>query len=208
MSTTTIPASHSIAVPLQAGQTVKIINTYGTQVIDTWAFTVTSFPPSPSSPATIASQLSMQHTRASLQRTIPRPGDALYNNERAPLLTLTQDTTDGIHDTLIAACDKYRYIELGGGDSHRNCADNLAEALERLGVTPPQFTPSPLNLFMNIPVHTALSEGNRQGNTEVSFEAPTSKPGQWVCLKAEVDLVIAFSACPQVCVLIFLSGLC
>lgn len=58
------------------------------------------------------------------------------------------------------------------------------------GLKAPQFTPSPLNLFMNIPVHADL--------TTLSFEPPTSKVGQYVCLQAEVDLVIAFSACPQV----------
>jgi uncharacterized protein YcgI (DUF1989 family) len=44
---------------------------------------------------------------------------------------------------------------------------------------------------MNIPVH--------DDRTTLSFEAPTSRQGQYICLKAEMDLVIAFSACPQVC---------
>jgi len=43
---------------------------------------------------------------------------------------------------------------------------------------------------MNIPIHDDL--------ITLSFEAPTSEKGQYVCLKAEVDLVIALSACPQV----------
>jgi uncharacterized protein YcgI (DUF1989 family) len=60
----------------------------------------------------------------------------------------------------------------------------------RVGIKAPQFTPSPLNLFMNIPVH--------EDRVTVSFEPPTSKEGQYVCLKAEVDVVVAFSACPQV----------
>jgi uncharacterized protein YcgI (DUF1989 family) len=42
---------------------------------------------------------------------------------------------------------------------------------------------------MNIPVH--------DDHTTLSFEPPTSKEGQYISLKAEVDLVIAFSACPQ-----------
>lgn len=59
-----------------------------------------------------------------------------------------------------------------------------------IGIKAPQFTPSPFNLFMNIPVH--------DDHTTLSFEAPTSKEGQYICLKAEMDLVVAFSACPQV----------
>jgi len=126
----TIPARHGIAVPLHSGQTIKIINTYGTQVVDTWAFTLSSFPPSSS---TIVTQMSMQHTRASLCRVIPKVGDGLYDNERRKMLTIVEDTTDGVHDTLIAACDKERYLELGGGEGHRHCAGNLVEGLSALG---------------------------------------------------------------------------
>jgi uncharacterized protein YcgI (DUF1989 family) len=43
---------------------------------------------------------------------------------------------------------------------------------------------------MNIPIHS--------DRTTLSFEPPTSKEGEYICLKAEVDLVVAFSACPQV----------
>ena len=48
---------------------------------------------------------------------------------------MTEDTTEGVHDTLIAACDRARYVELGGGEGHRNCTDNLIEALEVLGLS-------------------------------------------------------------------------
>ena len=125
MPLTTIPARHGIATPLKAGQVIKIINTHGNQVVDTFAFTL-----SPSSE--ITTQLSMQHTRASLNRVIPKVGDGLYNNERKKMLTIMEDTTEGIHDTLIAACDKQRYEELGGGSEHRNCADNLVEGLSAI----------------------------------------------------------------------------
>lgn len=80
----------------------------------------------------------MEHTRASLQRTIPKVGDSLYSNERKKILTITEDTTSGVHDTLIAACDRFRYHELGvvGAleGAHRNCADNLIEGLSALGI--------------------------------------------------------------------------
>lgn len=123
---TVIPARHGVAAHLKAGQTVKVINTSGTQVVDTWAFTL-------SPTGSITSQMSMQHTRASLNKIIPKVGDGLYNNERKKLLTLTEDTTAGIHDTMIAACDKFRYEELGGEPGHRNCADNLVEGLKAIG---------------------------------------------------------------------------
>jgi len=132
---TPIPARHGIATALYAGQTIKIINTYGTQVVDTWAFTLSTSLSSPSSSPSpqIVTQMSMQHTRASLNKIMPKVGDGLYDNERRKMLTVTEDTTEGVHDTLIAACDKQRYEELGGEEGHRNCADNLVEGLGALG---------------------------------------------------------------------------
>ncbi len=49
------------------------------------------------------------------------------------MLTIVEDTTEGVHDTLIAACDKERYVELGGEEGHRHCAGNLIEGLGVLG---------------------------------------------------------------------------
>lgn len=60
------------------------------------------------------------------------------------MLTVTEDTTEGVHDTMIAACDRERYEELGGGSEHRNCADNLVEGLGVLGM----FTSLPRMTFM------------------------------------------------------------
>jgi uncharacterized protein YcgI (DUF1989 family) len=61
-------------------------------------------------------------------------GDGLYDNERRKMLTIVEDTTEGVHDTLIAACDTARYRELGGEEGHRNCANNLVEGLQALGL--------------------------------------------------------------------------
>ncbi len=173
----TIPARRGKAAHLAAGQSVRVVNTHGAQVVDTWAF----------NRADPHEFMSMEHSRAAMLRLRPRVGDVLVSNHRRPVLTLTEDTAGGVHDTLIAACDRWRYEGLGCTDYHDNCADNLAAALAALGLTPPE-TPSPLNLFMNIPW---TEDGG------VSFDPPVSKPGCHVSLRAEMDLVIAFSACPQ-----------
>jgi hypothetical protein len=162
---------------LTQGQHVKIINTHGQQVIDTWAF----------SRADPREFMSMEHSRAALQRIMARVGDSPVTNRRRPIVTLVEDSSPGIHDTLIAACDRYRYELLGCSTYHDNCTDNLAAALAELGLTPPE-TPSPWNLFMNIPV---------QSDGSLSFEPPVCKSGDYVLLRAEMDCIIAFSACPQ-----------
>jgi uncharacterized protein YcgI (DUF1989 family) len=53
---------------------------------------------------------------------------------------------------------------------------------------------------MNIPwtgLSTGPSTGPSTGAGALSFEEPLTKPGDYVVLRAEMDLVIAFSACPQ-----------
>ena len=173
----TIPARRGAAAFASQGQHVKVINTHGQQVVDTWAFRrddPTEF-------------MSMEHSRTAMGRIMPTLGQSMATNHRRPILTLVEDTSGGIHDTLLAACDRYRYELLGVQEYHDNCTDNLAAAMAELGLTPPE-TPSPWNLFMNIPV---APDGS------VTFEPPVSKPGDYVVLRAEMDLVIAFSACPQ-----------
>jgi uncharacterized protein YcgI (DUF1989 family) len=172
-----IPARRGKAAFVRSGQTIKVINTHGEQVVDTWAF----------NRADPREFMSMEHSRATHHHMIPRIGDQLLTNHRRPILTILEDTAGGIHDTLIAACDRYRYEELGCADYHDNCTDNLAAALAELGLTPPE-TPSPFNLFMNIPW---------TGPGELSFEAPVSTPGCYILMRAEMDLIVAFSACPQ-----------
>jgi uncharacterized protein YcgI (DUF1989 family) len=173
-----IPARQGVAARVRQGQTIKVINTHGTQVVDTWAFDADE----------LGEFMSMEHSRAHLLKLRPEVGDSLLTNIRRPILTLTEDTSGGVHDTLIAACDRYRYKLLGEKHYHRNCTDNLAEAMRALGLVNPE-TPSPLNLFMNIP----WTQDGR-----LSFEAPAvTTPGGHVCLRAEMDLIIAFSACPQ-----------
>jgi uncharacterized protein len=175
--TITIPARRGNAANVAAGKVVRVINTHGQQVVDTWAFNchdITEF-------------MSMEHTRSWLRRLMPRVGDALVTNHRRPILTILEDTSSGIHDTLLAACDRYRYELLGCTDYHDNCTDNLRQVLAELGLTPPDV-PSPLNLFMNIPW---TADG------ALALEPPKSTPNSYIRLRAEMDLVIAFSACPM-----------
>ncbi len=177
MAIVEIPARKGKAVRVRKGQTVKVINTKGQQVVDTWAFNADD----------LREFMSMEHSRVSLGGIIPKIGGVFVTNKRRPILTVVEDTSGGIHDTLVAACDRYRYEGLGCTEYHDNCTDNLAAGLGGLGLTPPE-TPSPLNLFMNIPVI--------DGNT-IEFRPPVSTPGSYIALRAEMDCILAFSACPQ-----------
>ena len=118
----------------------------------------------------------MEHARPWLDRLIPRAGDVLMSNRRRPLMTLTKDTSPGVHDTIIAACDLFRYMTLGVADYHDNCSDNLRLAMRAIG-RPIAEVPQPFNLWMNIPVNQAL---------EIDWLAPVSAPGDYVELRAEI----------------------
>ena len=173
----TIPARRGMAARVAAGQRIRVINTHGSQVVDTWAFSAHDG----------AEWMSMEASRAWFLRLAAAVGDTFVTNQRRPILTLVEDTSGGAHDTLIAPCDAPRYRLLGVEGHHDNCRDNLHAALAALGITVPA-TPSPLNLFMNIPW---TADGR------LAWGEPVSTPGSYVLFRAEMDLVVAFSACPQ-----------
>jgi uncharacterized protein len=172
-----VPARQGRAVRLAKGQTIEIINTHGTQVCDTWAFNA----------ANLSEFLSWEHARAWIDKVIPGVGDALVTNRRRAIVTLIEDTSPGIHDTLMAACDLFRYQTLGCNTYHDSCADNLRLALMSIGLSAPEV-PQPLNLWMNIPVDR---------HWRVQWLPPVSKAGDKVRLRAEMDAIIVMSACPQ-----------
>lgn len=173
----TLPARAGKAMRLRQGQVLKVINTHGQQVVDTWAFNAED----------LTEFMSMEHLRQVINRIMPRVGDPLATNHRRPILTLVEDTSPGVHDTLMAACDIWRYQNLGCGEYHDNCRDNLFAGMAELGLTPTEC-PSPLNLWMNIPVVDGV---------RVDWRAPVSKAGDYVVLRAELDCIVAMSACPQ-----------
>lgn len=172
-----IPARKGAADRLRKGQRLRVINTHGSQVVDFWAFNA----------ADLGECMSMEHSRAAILRIIPRVGDTLVTNKRRPILTVVEDTSPGVHDTLIASCDVYRYEGLGAKGYHDNCTDNLGNALQAMGMKR-VVHPAPFNLFMNIPVKDGIG---------VSFEPPVTRPGDAITFRAEMDCVIGFSACPQ-----------
>ena len=173
-----IPARRGVADFMKKGQTLKVINTHGLQVVDFWAFNADD----------LAEPLSLEHTHVSNGRIIPEVGDSLVTNKRRPIITLIADTSPGIHDTLMAACDIYRYELLGAVGYHDNCTDNLGQALEDIGLKR-VCQPAPFNIFMNVPV-------SANGSTLTYFPA-IAGPGDYLELRAEMDCVVAFSACPQ-----------
>lgn len=172
-----LPARQGRAARLAAGQVLTIINVHGTQVCDFWAFDASD----------LREFLSMPHQHAVSSSVYPRAGDRLVSNRRRPLMTFLTDTSPGVHDTVVAACDVYRYRQLGAAHYHDNCTDNLRMALLAIGLRAPEI-PAPFNIWMNTPV----GEGGA-----ISWLPPASREGDRVSFRADRDLVVVMSACPQ-----------
>jgi uncharacterized protein len=172
-----VPARHGRAVRLKGGQAVEIVNTHGSQVVDTWCFNAED----------MAEFMSMEHLHATLGSIFPGKGDALVTNRRRPILVMEEDTSPGRHDTVIAACDVHRYAMLGCRGYHDNCTDNLHAALRQIGLRAAEC-PAPLNLWMNIPIGP---------DGRIEWGEPLSRPGDRVVLRAQMDCVAVLSTCPQ-----------
>jgi uncharacterized protein YcgI (DUF1989 family) len=172
-----VPAGHGRAYLMRAGQIAVITNLHGNQVVDAWA--VAADDPSDVS--------SMDHTRSINSNIFVEKGMPVVSGRRRVMMTLIDDSASLSHDTLLCPCNVDLYRQLGCECYHRSCADNFHEALAEAGRVVP-FTPASLNLFMNVPV-----------NADGSLERlpPASKAGDLVALKAEMDLLLVLSACPQ-----------
>lgn len=172
-----LPARQGRAVRVRAGQILTIINTHGKQVCDFWAFDAED----------LNEFLSMPHQHGVTSSVYPRAGDKLVSNRRRPLMAFLTDTSPGVHDTVVAACDVYRYRQLGAEHYHDNCTDNLRMALLAIGLRAPEI-PAPFNIWMNTPV----GEGGA-----ISWLPPVSTRGDRVTFRAERDVIAVMSACPQ-----------
>jgi hypothetical protein len=172
-----IGGGSSAAIRLRAGEAVQLINTHGSQVVDTWCL----------SAADVTEYLSVEHTRRMLGRLFPKEGDPLYSNRRTALLTLERDTAGCLHDMLVACCDKWLYQFYGAPPGHANCHDNYFHALAKYGIVP-ERVPNPINFWMNVPV---------VDNDRIALNAPVSKAGDSIVLRALRDVVVIFSACPM-----------
>ena len=65
----TIPARRGKATHLRRGQSIRIVNTHGEQVVDTWAFNA----------GMLTEFMSMEHTRATLPSFCP--GSATFSHQ-------------------------------------------------------------------------------------------------------------------------------
>lgn len=176
MTSITIPAREGRGVPVRAGQRIRITTPHGRQAADFFAYNA----------GDTGEWLSPNHTWVWTRSVRPRAGDTLLSRFRRPMLSFVEDGADGVHDMMIAACDQFRYEQLGHTGPHPSCSENLRVAMQRLGHAI-DVVPQPVNFFTNTAVEA--------DGTFVSPPNPVA-PGAYVELEARMDLLCVVSSCP------------
>lgn len=176
MSAVRIPPRSGVAFELAAGRHLKVIDPEGMQVSDLLAFNRTDVREVISNGRTFDYEETIRLTT----------GNTLWSNRSRAMLTITQDTV-GCHDFLLTPCsaDTFRHF-YPDKPVHRGCFGNLAAALAPYGIEPDAI-PTAFNVFMNVPVDAS------SGRIEVL--SPPGKAGDHIVMRAEMDLVIALTAC-------------
>jgi urea carboxylase-associated protein 1 len=175
-----VPAGEPFMGILPAGHHLRIVDLEGNQAVDTLFFNAEDSHEHYSAQDTIQAQGNIYLTT----------GSVLRSNRGHALLTITEDTC-GRHDTLGGACsaesNTVRYA-LEKRHMH-NCRDSflLALAEHDMGMTKRDL-PGNINFFMNVPVTPAGG---------LTFADGISGAGRHVELRAEMDVLVLISNCPQ-----------
>lgn len=172
-----VPARQARGARVSAGQRFQVIDVEGGQVVDLFAF-------SAEDPTEYASA---EHTRVVVNALFPKSGQDFFTNRRRPILRFEEDRSPGAHDMLCAACDPRRYELLGVDGRHASCQENLQAVMAELGYGSVHI-PQPINLFMDVRV---------KPDGALTWGPATTKPGDDVTLRAEMDCLVVASACPQ-----------
>jgi len=114
-------------------------------------------------------------------------GSVLYSVGLTALFTVVADTC-GFHDTIGGCCsaalNTFRY-KVG---FQPNCRDNFLTELRKYGMGPKDLAAN-VNFFMFVPVGP---------KGEMDMGPSLSKPGDYVDLHAESDVLAVISNCPQI----------
>ncbi len=164
-----------VAFPLAKGEVLRVIDPQGTQCADLLAY----------SAANVREVISNGRTFDYEETIKLTTGNCLWSNRSMVMLEIVEDTI-GTHDFLLTPCSEATFRHFYPDHPvHRGCFGNLAEALAPYGVEPDAI-PCAFNVFMNVPV---APDGS------LRVDPPVSQPGDYLRLRAAMDLVIGLTAC-------------
>ena len=184
----TVPHNTGWASELRKGQVIRIS---GTTTVDFVAFSLQN----------LRERFDQARTKVYNMKLFISAGDKLMSKANQHLMTIVEDTyRDGTHDLQKGMCSGSRF-QLAKREGRlkeyylrdleipdHGCWENLSRALSPYGVTPEDI-PSPFNLYQTMKIDGV------SGRMEHTTIRP--KPGTYVDLRAEIDLLVALSACPD-----------
>lgn len=163
------------AFRLQKGQKLKVIDPQGEQVSDMVLFNADDPREKISSGKTLDFEESILISK----------GNFLWSNRSRKMMEILEDT-NGRNDFLLAPCSPETFkIMYNNPDYHPSCFENLYTNLEPYGIEPDDV-PTAFNIFMNVQFDK---------NGKLSVDPPLSKAGDYVLLEAQMDLIVALTAC-------------
>lgn len=170
-----IPPQSGTAFQLRKGQILRVIDPMGEQVADLFAINQRDHG------CTLSSGRSLDYA----SKIYLSEGDLLYANDSQVMFTIVKDTVRK-HDFLLTPCspEMFRILYKHVGH-HPSCYENLQRSLARFGIEGHQIGTT-FNIFMNVNIH----EGGR-----ITVDAPTSRAGDYIELRAEMDLICGLTAC-------------
>ena len=185
----TVPYNTGWASELKVGQIIRIT---GTTTVDFVAFNLHN----------LRERFDQARTKVYNMKIFISTGDKLMGRANQHMMTIVEDIyKEGTHDLQKGMCSAYRF-QLAKKEGRlreyyprdikeipdHGCWENLSRVLEPYGIAPEDI-PSPLNLYQTMKIDGVTG---RMDHTQIR-----PKPGTYVDLRAEMDLLAAFSACPD-----------
>lgn len=176
MGQTIVPAREGRAVIARKGQHIRITTPKGGQAADFFAYNAED----------TAEWLSAPHSWVTAFSIKPREGYIFLSRFRRPMLIITEDGADGVHDMMLAACDQFRYEYFGYNGPHPSCSENLCVSMRRLGHQI-DVIPQPINFFTNTRIEL---------DGKLISPSNSVPPDAFVEMQALMDLICVVSSCP------------
>ncbi len=172
----TVPACAPWSSVVKKGETLRLIDLDGQQAIDFLCYNA----------ADVSDRYHAANTIKIPGQVYLNKGSVLWSVHAHKLMTIVEDTC-GMHDTIFGCCsfalDEVRY----GATNSECCQRNFERELAKHGMGPEAIV-SNVNFFMNVPIERDGSAG---------IVDSLSKPGDYVDLKAEMDVLAVLSNCPE-----------
>lgn len=162
------------------GQTLRIVDLEGRQAVDFLCYAAQDRAERYHAPNTIKRARTLLLTE----------GHTLYSDVARPLMTIVADTAGG-HDTIGGCCSEPSNRLLYGVEGQPGCRENFLQALAEHGMGRADVVPN-VNFFCRVPV------GPDNRLAESVFTPGTSRAGDRVDLRADTDVLVVLSNCPQV----------